>query len=138
MLSFLYLGIALLVFSPRGLTAQSSLCLPDTVKESIDARHDFGIRVSLTDSISVAERNSFGLPALSESQVLIVTDAVACAAAANAFDTLFNLPYNSADRFIVLQAGNRRIVRLAGQVTHYTAHAVLDDTFTTVVSTFWH
>lgn len=126
------------VYGPIAAYAQSTVCLPDTAKESVDARYDFGVRVSLTDAPAVAERNAFGLPALTEAQVAIVTDTAACAAAANAYYATFDLPPNSGDRFIVLQAGNRRIVRVAGQVTHLVAHAVFDSTFSTVISKFWH
>jgi hypothetical protein len=133
-----YLKVILAMCAPLAATAQASVCLPDTGKENVDARYDFGVRVSLRDSAAVAERTAFGLPALTEQQVLIVTDSVACETAAKAYYATFGLTANSNDRFVVLQPGNRRIVLLAQQVTHYTAHVVFDDSFATVISTFWH
>lgn len=132
------LTIVLLACLAIRVGAQTPACLPDTAHESIETRYDFGVRVSLTDAISVAERNKFGLPALLENQVLLVTDPVACANAGNAFYVVLGVTPNPNDRFIVLQAGNRRIVLLGGQTSHYTLHVVFDDTFSTVISKFWH
>src|SRR5215211_7276360 len=112
---FVTTAIALAIFAaPAGLGAQTpATCLSPSAEESVDSRHDIGIRVSLTDAAAVAERTRFALPTLPDSQVVLISDPAVCALAGSAFYTAVRIAAEGADEFIVLSVGNRRIVHLA-------------------------
>jgi hypothetical protein len=131
------IALAILV-APAGLAAQTpATCLSPSAEESVDSRHDFGIRLSLTDADAVADRTRLGLPTPPDSQVVLITDPAVCVLAGSAFYTAVGIAAEGSDEFIVLSVGNRRIVHLA-KLRHNTVHVVFNDTFTQVITMFWH
>jgi hypothetical protein len=66
-----------------------------------------------------------------------MADPEMCGVAAKAFYAAFDMTPSSADRFVVVRTGNRRVVRLAYETDRPTAQAAFDESFSRVYYKFW-
>jgi hypothetical protein len=137
LIDLLLLCVGLSLTLPRVALGQSTTCIPLSAKKRTYAAHVFGGRMPRKDAASAAKRDGVVRGALDKHRVLSMTDPEMCAVAANAFYAAFDLSPNSADRFVVVRTGNRRVVRLAYASDRPTGQAAFDESFSRVYYKFW-
>ena len=113
----------------------TSPCVDPTSTHALDLKHRVGVMVSLADTASGNERSRFSLPALSESQVSIVSDTTACRTASLAYDaavsgTPINLPV------VVLALGTKRLVIKEYRLGEWWLAILFTQDYATVVKKF--
>jgi hypothetical protein len=134
-LLILCLGLSLTL--PRVALGQSTTCIPLSGKKRTYAAHTLGARVPRKDAATTGKRDGVVRGAIDGKSSLSMADPDMCAAAANAFYSAFNMQPNSADKFVVVRTGNRRVVRLALATDRPTAQAAFDESFSRVYYKFW-
>lgn len=125
------------LLAPRAATlAQGSgQCVDPSSRFALDLRHQVGVIVSLSDTISANERARLNLPALAENQVTIVTDSATCGIASSAYDAAASTePINRP--VLVLALGTQRLVIKDYRFGEWTLAILFDQTYTTMVKRF--
>jgi hypothetical protein len=102
---FACLGVAI----PIALLGQDAGCVSPTDTRARLYRAAYGGMVSGTDPGYVAQRTNLGLPTLSASQVIVVTDTTTCRIASAAYDHELDVSAPS-EAPLVLQLGTQYVV----------------------------
>lgn len=131
------LSLGLYLTLPPVALGQSTTCIPLSAKKRTYAAHVLGGRVPRKDAASPAKRNGVLRGVIDRNRVLSMADPEMCGVAAKAFYAAFDMTPSSADRFVVVRTGNRRVVRLAYETDRPTAQAAFDESFSRVYYKFW-
>lgn len=95
--------------SSQAMAQGLGVCTDSTNQRGWFYKHKYAAYVSSTIPKIVADRNAAGLPALSYSQVQLVTDSATCRSASSAFDAQLTTKRPTVP-VIVLALGTRRVV----------------------------
>lgn len=104
-----FVFVSLIIGIPRALLAQNVGCVSPTDTRAGLYRAAYGGMVSGTDPGYVAQRANLGLPTLSASQVIVVTDTTTCRIASAAYDHELDVSAPS-EAPLVLQLGTQYVV----------------------------
>jgi hypothetical protein len=131
------LFVYLVVGVPKALLAQNVGCVSPTDADAAMYRAGYSGMVSGTDAGLVAQRANFGLPTLSASQVIIVTDTTTCRIASAAYDRELGVSAPS-EAPIVLQLGSQYVVVKTLHFVRERINILFNQDFTTAQKRIWN